>query len=240
MTVGAGALALAFLAATPARADLFGGDLPLLSGILAQAIAEVVQLGQMVSSMVEEIRLLETQLHPLDPRSFTELEGWLRGATVDTGALLRQIQSMGYTLSSVNAQYETIYPRDASTIGFSQYQAMYGAWSGEVLASAQVASRSQTMVSSLEDSTSRAVGILSSSQGASGEVAQLQAIVQMLGVVHTDLSAVVQTLATTGRVLSDAAAGGASERQLSLEKKKRNLANYTNRGALVAVPSGMP
>jgi hypothetical protein len=62
----------------------------------------------------------------------------------------------------------------------------------------------------------------------------------MLAVLHADLGAVVQTLATTGRVLSDAAAGGASERQLSLEKKKRNLANYTNRGTPVAVPSTLP
>ena len=63
---------------------------------------------------------------------------------------------------------------------------------------------------------------------------------QLIGISNAQLILINQTLATTSRVLTDMAAQGASERQLSSAKKQDNLANYTDKGAPVAVPSQLP
>ena len=69
---------------------------------------------------------------------------------------------------------------------------------------------------------------------------QLQLVVQMLGVVESQMTMLVQNLTTTGRALVDLGAANASERQLSTERRRRNRLNYTSRGAPVTVPSQMP
>jgi hypothetical protein len=122
----------------------------------------------------------------------------------------------------------------------AQHRAQYQAWNQEVVGAAQVAVRQQTALSSLDDQATQTQNVLKQSQSASGEVELLQLIVQMIGITNSELLVLNQTLATTGRVLTDMAALDASGRQSSLGKSDDVREGYTDKGAPVVVPSTLP
>jgi conjugal transfer/entry exclusion protein len=225
------AVALAALTATPtARADLFGGDLPLLTGILTQSIAEVSDLGAEIGDIATQIELMRTMLSQLDPSSFSVLSNFLTDATYSLSNLQSGVSAIGYTLGAVDGQFQRQFPSNLAGVAFAQFDGLYNQWASEVLGAAQIAVRAQTEIASIKDQAREATAILANASRAQGEVAQLQAVVQMLGLMQAQNGALVQTLATTGRVLASSAAVAASERQLSREKKRRQLAGYTSRG----------
>ncbi len=239
-----GAFSLASLAClsapSPARADLWGGDLGILSGILAEAIAEVAQLASMLSQFVAMVTLMKTELSALESGSFSSLLGFIQSAQASYSTLTSGIQSMAYGIGQINTDFQRLFPSNTSDIAFAQHDQYYNQWNQEVLAASQVAARQQTVLSTLDNHASQADKVLQQSSNASGEVAQLQTVVQMLRLMQTELITINQSLATTGRVLTDMAAAEGSERQLSRTKKQSSLANYTSRGAAVVVPHKLP
>jgi conjugal transfer/entry exclusion protein len=222
-----------------ARADFWGGDIPILIGILTQAVATVTHLASMLINLKAQLDAMNTMLSSLDAASFQSLLTVIGNTELSYNALTGDIASMGYTLESVNSQFRTIYGSDYRKTAFGQFDSLYGRWEDEILASAQVAARSQATLSRLESHASQAAAILEKSAASDGQVAQMQSIVQMLGLMQSENNSLLQSLATTGRVLTSAAATTASERALSREKKRRHLANYTSRGAPVP-PMSMP
>jgi hypothetical protein len=114
------------------------------------------------------------------------------------------------------------------------------AWNKEVVSAAQIAARQQTSLSTLDNQASQTQEVLQQSKAASGVVEQLQLIAQMIGITNSELTLLNQTLATTSRVLTDMAAQGASERQLSLGKGDDVRAGYTDKGKPVVVPKTLP
>jgi hypothetical protein len=73
---------LAALAASPAaHADLLGGDLPILSGILAEAVTEVSDLASTLANIESQVRMMQTMLSHLDPKSFAALLTLVQDAT---------------------------------------------------------------------------------------------------------------------------------------------------------------
>jgi P-type conjugative transfer protein TrbJ len=239
-TLAAAWLAMAGAWASPARADLWGGDLPLLAGILAEAFSEVSNLSSMVEQVVEQVRLMRTMISGLDASSFAALTELLREAETTHDTLTAGIRSMSYSLGRIDSEFRELFPSDPHAATFDEHAAYYSRWNQEVLAAAQIASRQQTVIGKLGDSAAKAREIAQQSQNAPGEVAQLQLIVQMLSILHTQLLTLNQTLATTGRVLTDIGAGSASASQLSQAKRQTSLSNYTSRGDPVRVPSRMP
>jgi len=122
----------------------------------------------------------------------------------------------------------------------TQFPAVETGWSNEILASSQIAARSQSSLSDTQALTDAAAQILSYLGSADSTVAQLQLVTQMLGVVSQQMTMLVQNLATTGRAMVETGASTASEQQLSTERKRRNRVDYTSRGNPVNVPSTMP
>lgn len=226
--------------ASPARADLWGGDLPLLAGILAEAFSEVGNLSTMVEQVVEQVRLMRTMISSVDASSFAALTELLHSAETAHDTLTTGIRSMSYSLGRIDSEFRKLFPSDPHAATFDEHDAYYTRWNQEVLAAAQIASRQQTVIGKLGNSADKAREIVQQSQNASGELAQLQLVVQMLSILDTQLLTINQTLATTGRVLTDMSAGSASAGQLSQAKKQGSLSNYTSRGDSVRVPSRMP
>ena len=74
------------------------------------------------------------------------------------------------------------------------------------MGASQVAARQQTALSTLDNQATQTQDVLRQSQAASGEIQQLQLIAQMIGITNSELLVLNQTLATTGRVLTDMAA----------------------------------
>ncbi len=224
----------------PASADLFGGDDIILSGILAQAISEVSDLAETLQNIEAQVQMMKTELSRLDPTSFASILNLVNDVTYSYNTVVSGVSSIGYTLKAVNASFQSTFPSNVTGVPLSKFNTLYAQWQSEVLASARVASRAQSVISDWQQNARDAAAVLAQSQNAQGTIGQLQSVVQMLGVLHNENNGLLQTLATTGRVLSNASAAGASEHQLSLEKKRRNLANYTFRGPPVTVPKRMP
>jgi hypothetical protein len=118
--------------------------------------------------------------------------------------------------------------------------AQYTAWNQEVLGASQVAERQQTSLSNLDSQAAQTQTVLKQAQAGSGVVEELQLIAQMISITNSELLVLNQTLATTGRVLTDVAAQSASEKQLSLGKSSDALSGYTDKGVPVPVPSTLP
>ncbi len=224
----------------PAQADMFGGDVAELAAILAETVSQGITLGEQLSQLSAQVTLMRQALARLDASSYASILSLINNTELDYSTLVHDVNSVGFTLTSVNAEFRQAYPSDFSAIAMGDLGSTYGKWQDDIWASTLVAARAQSVLSTLRDNTSNAAAILASSQTAEGTVAQLQSVVQILGVMQSQTNSLIQSLATTGRVVATTAATTASERQLSLEKKKRNLAGYTKRGRQVTVPTKLP
>ncbi len=225
-----------------ARADLFGGDLPLLAGILSQSVMQAVSLFNMLSQTINQVKLMMTMLQAVGSGSFPALLQFINTARYTYNSLTWGVRSMTYRMQQIDSEYQQLFPSDVPPAGTSvaQHGQTYRAWNQEVIASAQIASRQQSDLAVLDDHAQKTQAILQQSQNAGGVVAQLQLIAQLIGITNAQLILVNQTLSTTGRVLTDMAAAGTSERQLSLAKGDDARAGYTDKGAPVVVPHTLP
>jgi conjugal transfer/entry exclusion protein len=223
-----------------AQADLLGGDLGLLTSILAECISSASTLSAMATTLGQQLGSLSTMLSQLDPQSFEELVQLLDSNEMSFEVLAGDVNSIGYTLQQVNTDFQDAFSRDYSKLAPDAFDGLYKRWADEILASARVAARSQATLSTLETNTHQAKAILSRSASSAGEVAQMQAIVQMLGLIQGQTTSVIQSLTTTGRVLTTTAATTAAERHLARERRARSLANYLNRGPAVPPITKLP
>ena len=224
----------------PAHASIFGEEDVILSGILAQAVSTVSNLVDVLSTVRAQLTAMNTMLAKLDPATFEPVFAIVNSSQLSYDALAGDVASMGYTLQSINNQFHALYEGDYANLALRDRDALYAKWNAEVLAATQVAARAQATLSSLEENTREAAAILGASSATDGQVAQLQAIVQMLGLVTSQNNTLLKELATTGRVLTSSAAVAASEQQLAREKKKRHLAGYTDRGPAVPPITRLP
>jgi hypothetical protein len=226
----------------PAEADLFGGDVAVLVAILTQSISSALSLTSLVLQTINEVKMMTTLLEQVGHGSFPALISFINTARFSFNSLTWGIRSMSYNLSRIDSEFNTLFPSGAppTNTPVVQHRAQYQAWNQEVVGASQVAARQQTSLSKLDDQATQTQNVLSQSQAASGVVDQLQLIAQLIGITNSELGVLNQTLATTGRVLTDMAALSASERNLSLGKSDDARAGYTDKGVPNYVPSTMP
>lgn len=101
-------LVLAAFRSAPARADFFGGDLPLLAGILANAVQQLTQLGSLLGTGKNTLGLLQdinrgindalNLLNTIGPNTGSGVYGDLR----DRDAALKRIQDLYGTPSATS------------------------------------------------------------------------------------------------------------------------------------------
>jgi P-type conjugative transfer protein TrbJ len=240
--IGCSALSALGAFAPPARADLFGGDIAILTAILTQAISTASSLTNMVIQIANELKMMTTMLHQVASGSFPALVSFIQNAQSTYNTLTAGVQSMTYRLARIDTEYQKLFPSGSPPQGttVAQHRAQYVAWNDEVVGAAQIASRQQTTLSTLDTEASQTQQVLQQSKSATGEVEVLQLITQMIGITNSELTLLNQTFATTSRVLTDMAASSASERQLSMGKSDDVRAGYTERGMTVAVPHSLP
>jgi P-type conjugative transfer protein TrbJ len=194
------------------------------AGIL-QVATQAAQVWTQLQSTQQQVAALRAAARQLDPRSFQSVQNLLAGNDVNYQALLRDVQSMGYTLERVNTRFRQLFPDDQAVRGMShqQFESTARDMNQELHASALVAARSQTTLRSIEQNNSEARNILSRSEGTDSQVAQLQSAIQMLGLIHQNLVGINQTIAASTRVTSNAAVRGVTERRMERERAARML-----------------
>jgi hypothetical protein len=242
-----GALACAAFAeissrATPAEADIFGGDVGVLLAILTQSIAQVVSLINLVTQTTYQVQMMTTLLRQAASGSFPALISLINTARYTYNNLTWGVRSMSYQMARIDSEYNALFPSGPPPSGtpVAQHRAQYQAWNQEVVGASQVAARQQTSLSNLDSQAAQTQTVLTQAQAGSGVVEELQLIAQMIGITNSELIVLNQTLSTTGRVLTDLAAQGASEKQLSLGKSDDARAGYTDKGVPVPVPYTLP
>jgi P-type conjugative transfer protein TrbJ len=229
----------------PAEADYV--DLGALTTIIGQMITEVAQfatqIGQfatMITNMVQMVAYMKQELSALKSGDLLALVSFIETAKMSYNQLTNGVQSMAYTIGAIDTDFHRLFPSSTSGSTAAQHTQYYQTWNNEVLAASQIAARQQTVLSTLDDQATQADKVLSQSENASGVVAQLQTVVEMLRLMQGQLITINQTLATASRVLADMAATEAANSALSQSKKQSSLAGYTNRGAPVSVPHTLP
>ena len=242
-----GALAVAVFAEltareAPAQADLFGGDVAVLLAILTQSISQAISLTNLVLQTANQVRMMTTMLRQAASGSFPALISLINTARYTFNSLTWGVRAMSFQMAHIDAEYSALFPSGPPPTGtpVAQHMAQYTAWNEEVLGASQVAERQQTSLSNLDSQAAQTQTVLKQAQAGSGVVEELQLIAQMISITNSELLVLNQTLATTGRVLTDLAAQGASEKQLSLGKSGDARAGYTDKGVPVPVPSTLP
>ena len=240
--VFAAGLVVAALGAAPPAEAQFTSDGALLAQMISEETQAVGQLTQILQTLKSQTQLMNQVLTGEPIQDLGMAIGLLQATYQNYQTIIADLTSIGYSMTAVNFNFPATFPNTAVYQGMQQtsYPAVETGWSDEILASAQIADRSQASLSDTAELTGLAAQIISESGSAPGEVAELQLIVEMLGVVQSGVTQLVQNLTTTGRALVDSAAMAASERELSADRRRRNRLNYTSRGASVGVPNQMP
>jgi len=101
--------------------------------------------------------------------------------------------------------------------------------------------RAQTVVSTL-DANNAAIqkALLMANSASTGEIQQLQIVNQQLALIHTELANLVQNLASLGRVVTDYVGASNGNDELTRERGRRRLQNYTYRGPPARVLNSLP
>ncbi len=228
--------------APPAQAQWWLISEPTITDLVIEEEQSVAQLRSILAALQSQSNLIVQLLKGQPGGELGLVAGLLDTTNATYASLLGNLQTIGYTIASVNANYTPTFPSTGAygAMPQTQFPTVEGAWQNEILASSEVAARSQASISDTQALTEAAAEILKYVGATDSEVGQLQLIAQMLGVVQSQMTMLVQNLATTGRAMVESGAASASERQLSSERKRRNRLNYTSRGAAVNVPSTMP
>jgi type IV secretion system protein TrbJ len=237
---------VAFAFSRPAVAQLAVFD----ASDVAQTTATAVATAKTVLNTLQQIELMHQQiqnqlqtLKGLDVRTYSGLQALLGNGKLTYQMIRSDVDSLGFQVQDVNRDFDTLFPRNKtnwSTVRYADYDGYYGRWNAEITASSKSAGRAQAAIVVVEKNNQAVADILSQAASATGEVRQLQLVNQQLALIHAELGALVQNLATTGRITGDMAAASAGEKMLTREAKLRRRAGYTNRGQPPRALTRMP
>ena len=149
--------------------------------------------------------------------------------------LTADIRAISYSMETVSAQYQAVFPdaEAARNVSAADAAELRNNWDQEIQQSSLAASRAQASLSRLDANTKSAADILERSMATTGgtndqgsELAKLQALVQMLGVINSDLTTLSTTIATTERLNTAVAAAESSDEAVEAAKAERMLRDY--------------
>lgn len=203
---------------------------------VAQVIAQITSTIAQIEQTRRQVEYLRNAAKRLDPRSYRTIGALLEGDAITLDAITRDIDTIGYTVESVNRRFKRIFPDEGSVekMRLSEHADTSRQMNRELHGAALASHRAQTNISNLEESHAQAKAILDRSAANDSQVAQLQSANQMLALVHANLVNITQTVATAGRVTSDIAATRVTENRIAAERRRRRLDGFgrpaTSRG----------
>lgn len=226
-----------------AKADLFGGDVAELAAMLAELISQGLTMASQLEQLQSQVRYMEQTLRQLDPTSFNNLLNTFNTLRWNYESLAGQIQTISFTARSVQSDFNRLFPKDKNAwtkVRSADFDSHYTSWQTEISNSALVAMSAQTQIDLVRRQNDGMTDILRQSQGANGELRQLQLINQSLAKIHDRLGTVVEVLATGQRVTAALAAAMSGEKLMIRESKQRRLDGYTSRGKPARVLTKLP
>ena len=227
-----------------AKASLFGEENVSLLAILAQLVQQVqnaIKTVEGVFQTVDQVTQVANQgsimLHRITQiDSLHDVLGvlsWARSAISTLQRLDRDITKLGYQFDRIDTQFREVFPTEESleSVPSADFPKRAKSWNTALRESSMVAMRAQTSVESLQERADAQKRILDESKAADGVVAQLQAVVSGLALLHADLGAIETNLAAGLRVTSVMAGGQASQQAMVEEDHRRMMDGYTDEEA---------
>lgn len=218
---------------------------------LVQNIRTALQTAQLVQNTGQQIQMMQAQLQyqlqnlkSISPTSFGNMLALLNQGTLTYAMLQGDLSTMGYTVRTVNNNFNRLFPKSQTqwkSVRYNDFNGYYDNWNNEITTSSQAAFRAQSAVSTL-DANNRAIQniLIAANNSSTGEIRQLQLVNQQLAVIHTELASLVQNLTTVGRVITEWTAASTGEQMMERERGRRRLDNYTSRGAPAQVLNRFP
>lgn len=230
-----------------AAASIFGEENATLAAILGEDIAQLAEMVKTVQGIIQQIQQLKalveqgkTVLKQVGSGNLSGLVNMLQTASRTSYALDRDIKYIGYALSDVDRQRESVYQESLRGSDPKQFRQKALKWNGALMESSRVAMRAQTNLSELEGRTQTLATVLSDSQAAEGVVGQLQLVIRALAVLHADLDGVQRSLDSGMRVTANLAAGQAAAGAMVEEQRVLSMEGFASPGPSVHVPSQLP
>lgn len=212
-----------------------------LSALMAANLVQTtITATTVVAELINSYKQLEGMkrtLASLDPSAFGQNYALVKSRVKELDGLLGEVNRATYTAESVNSSFKGLYSSDFRKFDFETYKDKKQALLEEVTNAAKVSMKAQNSVAAYRDGLGATINrvLSSSNRGDSGEVQQLQSVVQMLGIVQEQLGTMTTTMNTTSRLTSTQVAAEVTQQQAAMEASERRLSGYSDKGAPVPV-----
>ena len=177
-----------------------------------------LQAARQLESLANEARQLANEARTLAASPYSHLAE--SSATLrDIGELARTVRGTAATLEGVQRQFSDLYSDDLST---ADLLALGDQRSTTARRTAEDVARSAAELERLSEGRDRRLrGALAASEAAEGQTAAIQSSTQMLAVLAEDLASMRTTLLAQSRLMAEATARQAAERDAAAEARRR-------------------
>ncbi|AQR63617.1 conjugal transfer protein TrbJ [Brevundimonas sp. LM2] len=177
-----------------------------------------LQAARQLESLANEARQLANEARTLAASPYSHLAE--TSATLrDIGELARTVRGAAATLEGVQRQFADLYPDDLSG---ADLLALGEQRSTTARRTAEDVARSAAELERLSAGRDQRLrGALSASEAAEGQTAAIQSSTQMLAVLAEDLASMRTTLLAQSRLMAEATARQAAERDAAAEARHR-------------------
>jgi P-type conjugative transfer protein TrbJ len=208
---------------------------------LQQNTLTAVRTAQQIENQIEQIRNQVRSLQTLSASTFSPLTGIYASNMRELDGLLADVKGISFDLNKIDTQFDQLFPEGTwDHIDQNQYQKYYQDWNRELSEAAKVSMKSQSVIQRSQAYNNEAAAILSRSAGADGQVRQIQATNQMLGIMSGQLDGLTQSLAFSARVTATAAATAAQKEEAERAFSTQMWSDYGSWKSSGAKYSNMP
>jgi type IV secretion system protein TrbJ len=209
---------------------------------LAQNILSVLHEAQANIQLATQIQNEIRSLRLLGASAFADIRGILNNNINDLNSLIIDIQGIGFTINSINTEFDAIFPDNASwdAVKLSNYPAFARDWNNKTTSSIKDAMKAQSILSRIIDTNNNVMSILSDVSGSDGQVRQIQASNQILAQMSSQLGDITQSLAVTSRMTATAMAADESRKAASRQIIDSSLSTFSRQDATSPPYSTLP
>lgn len=177
-----------------------------------------LQAARQLESLANEARQLANEARSLATSPYSHMAQ--SSATLrEIGELARTVRGTAATVEGVQRQFTDLYPQDVSA---RDLLGLGAARTSNARKTAEDVARAAAELERLSAGRNgRLQGALAASQSAEGQTAAIQSSTQMLAVLAEDLASMRAALLAQSRLLAEATARQAADRDASIEARRR-------------------
>jgi P-type conjugative transfer protein TrbJ len=204
------------------RADAFLFDIVLDPVNLVEHVLQVVDLGEQIDAVVQEVENQVKELEHLNLSTVPNIAGIVSGVE-------GQLESSLYSTPNPASQLDTRYPANMSNATWAQYQSDESTWTDNQRQSLVENRQLQNQVyQDMDITTQQAQDIVDASNSASGETSAVQAHSDLLAVASGELAKLQSLRVARSRLRTEALAQQQSEASYAEAERQRVRSGWDN------------